>query len=440
VGSAEEIWYRTTATNFVSDYSAAHNPDEDFAETLAYYIYQPDLVRTVAPEKYRFVKEVVDGYEYVMLVDKQFTFQVFNLEPDRAFPGKIVGVDIEVYKQDRGDNRVVATLHLSPQFGGGAERAYARIVSRVQTYVDQYFFPVDGDPHRLRADFTMSKYAAAGYWLPEQITVSDKVDNRRYEGQAQFGWLLYLDNPDEDIEAPIADTERIRGEILKGVKETTVRITIPVADKNIIGIGGHGSLVHDVSGQNEGRYAASESATREIMLEFPIQSYRIGGDWTFREFWVFDQAKNERRYDLKEKALTFFIPTNAPDVTKPTLEVSSIQIQAAPKRPEAPDGETDVTIWYRASDDNSGLGLVSYTIVKPNGQTLFDYHYHENFYTTQFIGNPREPKRYQITLTLPPGSVPGTWILRDMTLRDKAGNTMEANFIETGILKPFTVF
>ena len=99
----------------MSAYAASYNPDEDFAETLAYYIYQPDLVRTLAPDKYNFIKKVVDGYEYVVLVDKQFTFQVFNLEPDLTFPGKIIGVDTEVYKLENGDNRVVATLHLAEE-------------------------------------------------------------------------------------------------------------------------------------------------------------------------------------------------------------------------------------------------------------------------------------------------------------------------------------
>lgn len=47
----EELWYRKTSTDFVSDYAAAHNPAEDFAETMSFYIYQPDKLRTVAPKK-----------------------------------------------------------------------------------------------------------------------------------------------------------------------------------------------------------------------------------------------------------------------------------------------------------------------------------------------------------------------------------------------------
>lgn len=438
--SSADIWYRTTNTNFVSDYSAAHNPDEDFAETIAYYIYQPGHVRTIAPDKYKFVKEVVDGYEYVVLVDKKYTFQVFNLEPDLTFPGKVIGIDVEVYKKEDGNNRVVATLHLSPKFGYGAEMALARLVSKVQTYVDEYFYPVDNNKFLLRADFELSKYAAEGYWVPEQIEVRDRVDNRRYEGQTQFGWLMYMDNPDEDLEAPIADINKIKGELKKIDGEDTVRVTIPISDKNNIGLGGHSSLQHYESGQQEGRYVQYDQGVKEVELLFPVLPYRAQGAWIFREFVIFDKAGNERRYDLKEKGLTFTINTANPDYVKPTLDISKIKISAVPRKPEAPDGETDVTIWYGALDDNSGLGIVFYTLLKPNGDQLYGYDYHDNFYTSYFEGDPKAPKVYETKLTLPPGSVPGTWILRDIILKDKAGNTITTNFVEIGITKPFKVF
>ena len=227
----------------MSDYATAHNSDEDFAETISHYVYQPDWVRTVAPNKYTFVKEVVDGYEYVVLVDEQFTFQVFNIEPDYTFPGKIVGVDIEVLKLASGDNQISATLHLSANYGDGAERAYSRIFSPSDTYIDVYFYPVNSDKHLLRAIFTINQYMASGYWTAGQITVHGKVDNRRYEGQDQFGWLLFIDNPNEDIEAPLADIDGISGDLALVDGEQTVTVYIPVTDENeASGLGGYATL------------------------------------------------------------------------------------------------------------------------------------------------------------------------------------------------------
>lgn len=433
-------WVHRATTNFVSDYAATINPDEDFAETMSYYVYNPDLVRTHAPDKYDFIKNVVDGYEYVLLVDKQFSFQVFNLEPDLVYPGKIVAIDTEVRKRPDGDNQVVATLHLSPKFGDGAERAYARVVSPAGSWTDQYFYPVDGDKFTLRADFTISKYAAHGYWVPTGITVEDRVDNRRYESQGQFGWLLFIDNPEEDLEAPVADLSRLTVERGMFEGDDAILATVPVSDKHDEGLGGSGSVQNYASEQSEFNYGTYDTATKKLIITFPIRKYRASGEWEFREFTIKDIAGNLQIYDLKEQARRLTILTPRPDYVKPELDVSSIKITAVPRRPERPDGETDVTIVYRARDDNAGLGWVTYTILKPNGQSLFDYNYHENFYTPYFVGGaPDTWKSYTIKLTLPPGSVPGTWALREMTLKDKAGNSHTVNFVEVGIMKRFDV-
>ena len=229
-GEAEtaEIWYRATTTNFASAYTAELNPDEDFAETLSYYVYSPDLVRTLAPRKYAFVKDVVDGYEYVTLVDERFTFQVFNLEPDFTFPGKIVGIDTQVRRSVNGDNLVTATLHLSSAYVDGAESAMGRLSSPADTYLDLRFYRVNDDPYTLSTEFTLNRYAAAGYWNIGQITVTDTVDNRRFEGQDQFGWQLFIDNPDDDLQAPVADLTGITSEVLDVDGQQAMRVVIPL--------------------------------------------------------------------------------------------------------------------------------------------------------------------------------------------------------------------
>ena len=436
---SDEIWYRTTTTNFVSDYAASHNPDEDFAETVSYYIYLPDKVRTLAPEKYNFVKNVIDGYEYIILVDEKYTFQVFNLHPDTTFPGKIIGTDIEVYKMDDGSNKAVMTLSLSSKYGDGAEEAYARLFSPQDTYFDIYFYPVAGDKFTLHTELVIPKTAANGYWLPEQITVRDRVDNRRQEGQAQFGWLLYIHNQNEDLHPPIPDTSRIT--YTKETKESDkiIKVFVPVTDEYEEGLYGYAELHQYEANQFVYDYAEYDFEKKSLIYEFTIRTYHAPGRWTFREFSTADLAENGGRYDLKEKALVFDINTEKPDTQKPELDLNSIHIKAVPRRPEAPNGETDVTIWYATRDDTSGLGWVNYQLLKPTGDILYDYHYHSNFHTPYFIGDPTKLQTYEIKLTLPPGSPPGTWILQQLILKDKAGNTLASNFIEVGILRPFEV-
>ena len=84
-----------------------------------------------------------------------------------------------------------------------------------------------------------------------------------------------------------------------------------------------------------------------------------------------------------------------------------------------------------AWDDKSGLGVVSYRLLDPQGISHFEYHYHENFYNTFFQGDPTAAEEYVISTVLPIGSPPGTWGLQELTLRDKAGNTSAHNFVET---------
>lgn len=436
--AGKEVWRHKTTTNFVSVH-ATIDPLEDFAETVAYYIYLPDAVRSAAPEKYDFIKNVVDGYEYVLLVDTQFTFQVFNLEPDLTYPGKIMGVDVEVEKNDSGDHVATATLFLSPQLGDGARGASARITSPTGTYVDVTFDPVGGDRFTLRATFTISRYAANGFWAPDTITVSDQADNRRREGQHQFGWLLMITNPNEDLEAPTVEEDGISLTVTPGEKDQMVRVYATIHDQHEDGLSGRAYLVQEASYQRIHAYATYDAPTRRLIFEYPIRTYQASGVWTFRELNVFDSAGNGRRIDLGEKSKMVQIETARPDRTKPEIDVSKIAITGRTRFPEAPNGETDVTISYSARDDNSGLGLVTYQLLAPDGKTVFDYHYHENFYTPYFEGDPNTWRRYQIRLTLPAGSIPGIWALSEIVLKDKAENTFSSRFVETGVVRKFQV-
>ena len=90
-----------------------------------------------------------------------------------------------------------------------------------------------------------------------------------------------------------------------------------------------------------------------------------------------------------------------------------------------------MTIRYQARDDKSGLGLVSYRLRDPLGNSHLDYHYHANFYTMFFEGDARAWSEYEIKVVLPVGSPPGTWGLQELVIQDKADNQRTYNFAET---------
>ncbi|MDE6556256.1 MAG: Ig-like domain-containing protein, partial [Duncaniella sp.] len=104
--------------------------------------------------------------------------------------------------------------------------------------------------------------------------------------------------------------------------------------------------------------------------------------------------------------------------------------------PEAPDGETLVTISFYARDDKSGLGKCTYRLRDPQGTDHFEYYYHRNFYSLYFDGDPTVWEHYLIKVVLPQGSAPGIWGLAQMTVADKAFNEYTYNFVETLIFEP----
>jgi hypothetical protein len=88
--------------------------------------------------------------------------------------------------------------------------------------------------------------------------------------------------------------------------------------------------------------------------------------------------------------------TADPDDAAPELDLNNLTISGAPTQPDAPNGETVVTIVYHARDDKSGVGTVSYRLLDPQGGSHFEYHYHDNFHTTFFEGDPTAWAAYEV--------------------------------------------
>jgi hypothetical protein len=436
-------WSTSKETEFVTEYAHNINPNEDMAESIAYYILMPDRLESRSPAKYAFIRDyIMNGEIYLSQIREDLTFEVYNLYPDYKYPGRIVGVDVQVVGAPEEDKEVTVTVSLDTDNDPtmGATRGFMRISSDENTFYDLYVYPIDSSNSVLRGTLIVSKFAWSGYWYNDSITLTDTIGNQRFSGNDNFGWKLYINNPLADLEGPqyIKDsihTEMEAGEI-DGRPITYIHVKFKATD-NVAVDSVYCSMANNTyNGYRLEEYGSFNNETGEGIITFIFTEYMQSGEYSVNELILRDTARNKSIYAFLSDStgagypVTFNFYSENSDYEVPILDVNNITISATPTHPENPNGETVVKIEYYAKDNASGLGLVHFKLLDPMGLTHSQYHYHENFYTVFFEGDPSVWKKYDIQIILPEGSAPGIWGLLEFTLRDKAGNEEHYNFLE----------
>ncbi|MXY81099.1 MAG: hypothetical protein F4Y91_03255, partial [Gemmatimonadetes bacterium] len=172
-------WSTTKQTEFVSAYAHGINPDEDMAESIAFYIVNPDKLRSRSPAKYEFIQNrIMHGTRYISKIREDLTFEVYNLYPDVVYPGRIIRVDIQVDGKPEADKEITIEIELHRENDFDTAQAFGtRVFSEKGTYFDIGLAPIDANGnygsacHFFRVHHTLSKYAEDGYWVPDQISL-----------------------------------------------------------------------------------------------------------------------------------------------------------------------------------------------------------------------------------------------------------------------------
>ncbi len=453
--STSSGWATTKQTEFVSAYAHSANPNEDMAETISFFIVNPDKLRSRSVAKYEFVRDrIMQGNIYISQIQENLTFQVYNLYPDYVFPGKIKRVDISVEGQPEQDKNVQIEieLHALDTELEGAESAYLRVFSDVGTFVDVNLYAAEGDLDTvLRGSFELSKHAKAGYWRTEQIVITDAVGNQRMEGANDFGWKLYVNNPLEDVTKPEYSENSL--EITKSVTQIdgqevqVFHATWDVIEE--VGMPEHNGCTAQFNDEIPETYSFQAGGsynlvTEKCETEILMPHYMPTSTYSISQINMEDQALNMRGVYLTdpghalrdeeividELSPTIDLVTNTPDVQTPELDLNDIQISAVPTNPDAPNGETIVTVTFKVRDNISGYNIASLVLRDPQGITHQYWAYNDETWSLFPEGDPTEWQTYTRDIVLPIGSAPGTWGLAEMTIYDRASNFKGYDFTE----------
>jgi hypothetical protein len=462
---ANGTWTTTKTTEFVSAYAHFKNPNEDFAETVAAFVTNPDILKARSTAKYEFFRDaIMFGNSYVSQIRQDLTFQVLNLFPNYNYPGKVKRVQVSVSGAPEEDKVITCEMEIQPV--GPKDNPVTSIFMRVfgpktkelpvAPYFDWYLNPIAPGSNILRGSYTLSKYARLGYWAPDQIVINDSVGNQRYERAVLYGWRCYIDNPLQDLSPPQYVANSARMSVKPGVVDgRAVQIMSMdwdvVDDRGLIAytssIRPPGANQYSINTWGQPFFGNGTAHTEYIITEFfPSGTYRTaqvimkdyGLNFIYAYFTEGGGAVDGTGVRIDEPPPSISITTSNPDYEPPELDLNRISVVATPTVPDAPNGETQVVIKYLARDNKSGLGPVAFRLRDPQGIEHHFYHYHENFYGTFFKGDPVAWQQYTATVLLPVGSVPGTWGLASMDLGDKALNSKSYSFVEIVRFDPFS--
>ena len=455
----DDGWSTTKTTEFVSQYAHGKNPNEDMAESVAFYLKDPEKLQSRAPLKYEFIRDrVMHGTRYISSIPDYLTFEVLNLYPDYDYPGKIKRVSITVDGAPEEKKMITMEVELNHEegFQDEASGAYVRITSPVFydqfgekkfQFVDLGMSPVDGNGHILRGSAEVDEHSKSGYWHCGDITTTDLAGNERFEGKNDCVTNVYINNPKEDLETPIYKEGSLKYELTEGEDEghkvQLLKVSYEVSDN----VGIRHTFVridNDYEGWSKGGtgltdcYGGYNPETGLAEITYVIPEFYPSANYFATFISVRDLAGTEMYipFDESERKM-IAITTPNPDYEAPEIDLNRILVYAEPTHPDNPDGETIVTVNFYARDNISGFGPMGYWFRDPQGLIHGNYwFYHEDSDGRYFNGDPTVWKHYKLTHILPQGSAPGIWGLSQIEVADKAGNVRTYNFVETLIFEP----
>ena len=423
-------WSTTNTTEFVSAYAHLKNPNEDMAESIAFYITNPEALRSRSLRKFEFIRDrIMKGTRYISVIRPDLTFQVYNLFPDYNYPGKIKRTKLEVIGEANEDKKVVLEIELTVMNKAfdGADWASCRFISSIGTIKDMGLSPVNAEKSILRGEMSLSKFAKSGYWIIPQMTIGDVNGNMRLENNSTYGVKCFVNNPLEDVTPPLYVQKSLKmdsvfvkvkdfgGGLAQGadtvnlLPSNAIRLRFDMIEKNTINPDGRvlarmylptfdstnkyniQPYSFDCQISGTGILNDKPDSLKTAQFYFPVPDYFPSGYYSVSYIDMQDIALNVRqllldkdtanknyfiapRY-INQRAIrdSIYMKTKYPDLKPPVIDLNDIKIQATPTNPVAPNGETLFEMWLWIKDESdfagkaSGFANGTYTLRDPQG-------------------------------------------------------------------------
>ena len=412
-------WSTSNTTEFVSAYAHLKNPNEDMAESIAFFITNPEAFRSRSLKKFEFVRDrIMKGTRYISVIRPDLTFQVYNLFPDYNYPGKIKRTKLEVVGAPNEDKIVKLEIELTimNKAFDGADWASCRFSSSIGTIKDMFLRPVNSQKSILRGEITLSKFAKSGYWIIPQMTIGDLQGNMRLENNSTYGVKCFVNNPLEDVTAPLyiqksltMDSVSVKLVDFTGslavdrcgscadtiTPSNAIKIKFKIDEKNKINPDGrvtakvylpsfdstdkYNMQPYSFETQINGNGISNDytDSIKTAQFYFPVPEYYPSGYYAVSSILMTDLALNTRQvlFDtdtanqnyfapptfINQRALrdSIYIRTKYPDLKPPLLDLNDIQIKATPTNPTSPNGETLFEMWLWIKDESDFKGKAS---------------------------------------------------------------------------------
>ncbi|MEK7691306.1 MAG: hypothetical protein AAB425_09820, partial [Bdellovibrionota bacterium] len=363
-------WIPGVTSNLVSNGSGA-DPENDFAESVAAYVVDPNLLLSRAKDKYDFIFSIMDGYQYRVTARDEHKFQVVSATPDLSAPiADVTSLEIDTHVNEDGYYTVKVRMDVSDDISGVAGGSVEIFSDLYPAHKARgYFYSTGRGRREMEAVLTISRFAEKGKWNLSAMSFSDNVRNVARYTSENMGWDLTL--PENgyavDKEAPKFDRENL-GMKLYWNSETRLHEIYVEADvtDNL-----SDRLYGSVSAAIDGDYGWSQfrgydSGLKKMYFVITINEFQKSGSWRLYYLSVKDELCNGVDVyfdDGRGKRYPFEIANQDWDSVAPKIQVEGISVKATELDKVTHDGGYEVIVTVPVSDDLSGVRYVSVTLM-----------------------------------------------------------------------------